>query len=223
MAILLSIDTALENASICLAKGDDIIGMSTNSDQKDHAAWLHVSIRENLERNGLQPHSLEGIIVSIGPGSYTGLRIGLATAKGLCYALKIPLVAVSTLEMIAYAAQDEAVDLICPLIDARRMEVFMALYDRQLTQIRAPESKILDANSFDELLTNRNLIFCGSGSKKLQDILSHPRAFFSPVQATAVHLSKIGLQHFTAQRFADLAYTEPFYLKDFHTHQTPQK
>ena len=103
------------------------------------------------------------------------------------------------------------------------MEVFMALYDKQLTQIKAPESKILDANSFDELLTNRNLIFCGSGSKKLQDILSHPRAFFSPVQATAVHLSKIGLQHFTAQRFADLAYTEPFYLKDFHTHQTPQK
>src|SRR5688572_12887657 len=163
MAILLSIDTALENASICLAKGDEIIGMSTNTDQRDHAAWLHVSIRENLERNNLQPGSLNGIIVSIGPGSYTGLRIGLSTAKGLCYALKIPLVAVSTLEMIAYAAQDEAVDLICPLIDARRMEVFMALYDRQLTLIKTPKSIIVDANSFDELLFNRNLIFCGSG------------------------------------------------------------
>ena len=223
MAILLSIDTALENASICLTKGDEVLGFTTNTDQKDHAAWLHVSIRENLEKNKLQTTSLEGIIVSIGPGSYTGLRIGLATAKGLCYALNIPLIAVSTLEMIAYAAQNEAIDLICPLIDARRMEVFMALYDRHLTLVKEPQAMIIDANSFDDILSNRNLIFCGSGSNKVQSLLSNPRAFFSTVQPSALHLSKIGLQHCTAQRFADLAYVEPFYLKDFHTNQTLKK
>ena len=159
MAILLSIDTALENASICLTKGDEVLGFTTNTDQKDHAAWLHVSIRENLEKNKLQTTSLEGIIVSIGPGSYTGLRIGLATAKGLCYALNIPLIAVSTLEMIAYAAQNEAIDLICPLIDARRMEVFMALYDRHLTLVKEPQAMIIDANSFDDILSNEIYFF----------------------------------------------------------------
>lgn len=222
MPILLSIDTALESASICLTNGNAILGLSKKTDQKDHAAWLHVAIRENLDKNNLRPASLEGIIVSIGPGSYTGLRIGLATAKGLCYALNIPLITVSTLEMIATAAHADATDLICPMIDARRMEVYMALYDRQLTMLRAPEAMIVEANSFDEFLSNNNLTFCGSGSKKLQAVLSHPHANFSPLQATAEHLAKIGLQHFTAQRFADLAYTEPFYLKDFHTHHTPK-
>ena len=219
MAILLSIDTALPTASVCLSKDEQVLGMLSHPQQLDHAAWLHTAIKSLMDEQDLQPHQLEGITVSIGPGSYTGLRIGLATAKGLCYALNIPLMAVNTLELIASAAKNEAQEWICPMIDARRMEVFTAIYDKNLTMISLPSAMVLDKNSFANELSNHNLTFCGSGVKKIREILDNPHINFSDKKSTAADLAKIGLQHFTTQRFADLAYTEPFYLKDFHTTQ----
>jgi tRNA threonylcarbamoyladenosine biosynthesis protein TsaB len=120
MSLILNIDTALDTASVCLANQKEVLQFSVNEDQKDHAAWLHQTIAELLQKGGYSIKDLDAVAVSIGPGSYTGLRVGLATAKGFCYALQIPLITVNTLKLIAFAAKDEAIDLICPMIDARR-------------------------------------------------------------------------------------------------------
>src|SRR6266513_982784 len=130
MSLLLNIDTAIETASICLSKDGNVLHLSINENQKDHAAWLTVAIQEMMQNSGYQLNQLNAIAVTIGPGSYTGLRVGLSTAKGLCYVLKIPLLTIGTLEMMAFAAKQNPVDLLCPMIDARRMEVFTAVYDK---------------------------------------------------------------------------------------------
>ena len=121
MAILLHIDTALETASVCLSDNEKVIGLAINEKQKDHAAWLHPAILDLVQAAGLTVSDIEAIGISIGPGSYTGLRIGLSAAKGLCYALNIPLITVDTLYMMAHAIEENNADFICPLIDARRM------------------------------------------------------------------------------------------------------
>jgi tRNA threonylcarbamoyladenosine biosynthesis protein TsaB len=155
--------------------------------------------------------------VTIGPGSYTGLRVGLSAAKGFCYALQIPLIAVGTLEMMAFAMKDESEGLLCPLIDARRMEVFYALYDNKVTEVVKPAALIIDEKSFNDFLFNQILIFSGSGSKKLQTILTHPNARFSQAVASAIHLAVIASKYFQLKKFADLAYIEPLYVKEFYS------
>jgi tRNA threonylcarbamoyladenosine biosynthesis protein TsaB len=221
MSLLLNIDTALETASVCLSDDGKVLQFASNSEQKDHAAWLHVAIKQLLNDAGYAPADLKAVAVSIGPGSYTGLRVGLSAAKGFCYALNIPLITVGTLEMMAYAIKGEDGDLLCPLIDARRMEVYSSVYDQQMTELIQPSAMIIDANSFRELLFNRILIFSGSGRKKLQNVLSHPNARFSDTISTAIHLSGIGTGNFRKQKFTDLAYSEPLYIKDFHsTHKS---
>lgn len=217
MALILHIDTALETASVCLSDDENIIALAINTDQKDHAFWLHNSIREMMIKHDTPLNRLQAISVSIGPGSYTGLRVGLSAAKGFCYALNIPLIATGTLQMIANRVRKEATDLICPLIDARRMEVYAALYDKQMTEIEKPSALTVDANSFSDLLTNRKLIFTGSGSKKLQQILSHANASFIDKVVTAEQLVVFAHLSYRKQQFADLAYTEPLYIKDFYS------
>src|SRR6266513_3397931 len=147
MSFILNIDNAVDVASVCLAKDGDALQLTTNEIQKDHAAWLHPALEEILYKNGITMKDVEAVAVSIGPGSYTGLRVGLATAKGLCYAMNIPIITISTLEMMAYAVKDEAADLICPLIDARRMEVFAVVYDKLLQLQIAPQVMIINENS----------------------------------------------------------------------------
>ncbi|MDP4265355.1 MAG: tRNA (adenosine(37)-N6)-threonylcarbamoyltransferase complex dimerization subunit type 1 TsaB [Bacteroidota bacterium] len=215
MAILLNIDTALEAASVCLSDDTEVMVMAKNENQKDHAAWLHQAIRELIKKVELDIQSLEAVAVSIGPGSYTGLRIGLSAAKGLCYALNIPLITIGTLEMMALATSRENADLFCPLIDARRMEVFMAVYDRRMTQIIPPASMIVDKNSFADLLSSNKTLFSGSGSKKLQSVLFHANAVFSPKTATVADMLPLTNKFFLEKKFADLAYTEPLYIKGF--------
>ncbi|MBN8675958.1 MAG: tRNA (adenosine(37)-N6)-threonylcarbamoyltransferase complex dimerization subunit type 1 TsaB [Chitinophagales bacterium] len=217
MALILHIDTALETASVCLSDDENIIALAINTDQKDHASWLHNSIREMMIKHDTPLNRLQAISVSIGPGSYTGLRVGLSAAKGFCYALNIPLITTGTLQMIANRVRKEATDLICPLIDARRMEVYAALYDKQMTEIEKPSALTVDANSFSDLLTNRKLIFTGSGSKKLQQILSHANASFIDKVVTAEQLVVFAHLSYRKQQFADLAYTEPLYIKDFYS------
>lgn len=221
MSLILNIDTALDTASVCFAKDGEPLELIKNENSRDQAAWLHQTIAQLLKKNNLKPNQLEAVSVSIGPGSYTGLRVGLSAAKGLCYALQIPLIAVSTLEMLAFAVQEEATDLICPMIDARRMEVFVALYDKSLQEKIPAHALILDECSFTAILSTDKILFCGTGSKKLQTLISNSNAIFTKTSSNASHLSKLSHNRFRKNEFSDLAYTEPLYIKEFYS--PPQK
>jgi tRNA threonylcarbamoyladenosine biosynthesis protein TsaB len=216
MALLLNIDTALETASVCLSDNGSVVQVVMHDEPKTHASWLHQCVADILHTNGLVVNDLNAIAVSIGPGSYTGLRVGLSAAKGFSYALGIPLITVNTLQMIAAANQEKATDLVCAMIDARRMEVFMAVYDRSGKEIAAPAAMIVNEDSFRDLLETNQVLFCGNGSKKLQELVSHERASFSERSGNAVDLSLIANQYFQEKRFTDLAYSEPLYIKDFY-------
>lgn len=216
MSLILNIDTALDNASVCLSKDGNVLQISYNENQKDHASWLHTAIAELLQKNSCKINELHGVAVSIGPGSYTGLRVGLSAAKGFCFALNIPLITVSSLMLIAFAAKEEATDLICPLIDARRMEVFTALYDKNLQEIQSAHSLVLDEKSFASVLLNNKVHFCGNGIAKLKPIIADHNANYCNINADASHLAYLSLKYYKNKDFADLAYTEPLYIKEFY-------
>ena len=215
MPLILNIDTALETASICLANDGKAIGTSVSKDQKDHAAWLQSAISAIMKKSGFELKDLNAVAVTIGPGSYTGLRVGLASAKGLCYSLNIPLIGINTLALMAYAAKDEETDLLCPMIDARRMEVFTAVYTKSLKEVIRPQALVLSNDSFSELLTSNKILILGNGSKKFLALQNHSNAVFKELHYDASNMSSITLEHFTSQQFADLAYSEPLYLKEF--------
>ena len=215
MALILNIDTALETASICLAKDGELIQLTENDNQNDHAAWLQLAIQNLMLNSEYSMQDLNAVAVSIGPGSYTGLRVGLSSAKGLCYALNIPLITVGTLEMMALAAKEEMADLLCPMIDARRMEIFTALYTKNLEELMKPKAMIIDGTSFAELLPSNKILFYGSGSKKLKKLICHDNAIFGTIMTNAGQLATISLNCFVKSQFADIAYSEPLYLKEF--------
>ena len=215
MSLILNIDTAIETASICLAKDKNVLQLSINENQKDHAAWLTVAIQKMMKDSDYKLSELNAIAITIGPGSYTGLRVGLAAAKGLCYVLNIPLITIGTLEMMAMAAKDESVDLLCPMIDAKRMEVFTAIYNNKMAEVRSPHALIIDNNSFSDLLSSNSILFFGNGSKKLQSMLQHPHAIFRNIVYTASHMVSLAADRLMTLQFADLAYVEPLYLKEF--------
>jgi tRNA threonylcarbamoyladenosine biosynthesis protein TsaB len=217
MAIFLNIDTAVESASVCLSDDDKIIKTAINHNQRDHAAWLHNAIREMLNDAGIPIGNLSAVAISNGPGSYTGLRVGLSAAKGLCYALDIPLITIGTLEIMAHAAINEPADLFCPLIDARRMEVFTAMYDSSMKEIQAPTAMLIDESSFTGFLKSSRVCFCGNGKKKLQNVINHSHAIFSDCDATAGQMPYFTHRRFIERQFADLAYAEPLYVKEFYT------
>ena len=218
MSLILNIDTALETASISLAKDGKAISTVVNKEQKDHAAWLQTAIAELLKVSGFELKDLSAVAVTIGPGSYTGLRVGLSSAKGLCYALTIPLITISTLEVMAHATKNEEVDLLCPMIDARRMEVFTAVYTKSLKEIVKPHARILEKDFLSELLSSNDILIFGSGSKKFSLLLNHDNAIFGEVDHNASDMASMALERFLSQRFADIAYSEPAYLKDFFSH-----
>ena len=217
MSLILNIDTALDTASVCLAEDGNMLQLSFSEDQKDHASWLHTEIAELLKKSGHRIKDLNAIAVSIGPGSYTGLRVGLAAAKGFCYALHIPLITINSLTIIAFAVKDEAIDMICPLIDARRMEVFTAMYDKGLREKVSPHAMVVDEKSFASFLLEGNVLFCGNGVKKLQTLILNSNAHFSNTMADASHLARLSFNGYQNKDFADLAYTEPLYIKEFYS------
>ncbi|MBK7561758.1 MAG: tRNA (adenosine(37)-N6)-threonylcarbamoyltransferase complex dimerization subunit type 1 TsaB [Chitinophagaceae bacterium] len=219
MSLILTIDTALDTASVCMAQDGEALHSVTLENQKDQASWLHAAIQEMLRKAGYSLNQFEAVAVSIGPGSYTGLRVGLAAAKGLCYALDIPLLAVSTLEIMAWAVKEEATGLICPLIDARRMEVFTAIYDKELKEISFPAAMIVEETSFASLLKTQPILFCGNGRKKLEALISNTNAQFTDTSPDASALAQISYNHFQLKKFANLAYSEPLYLKEFYSPQ----
>jgi tRNA threonylcarbamoyladenosine biosynthesis protein TsaB len=217
LSYLLHIDTAIVTASVCLSLNEDVIELLSNPLQKDSASWIQTGVRQLMEIANIQLQQLSAVSISAGPGSYTGLRVGMATAKGLCYALNIPLVTISTLKMMAVAAQNEKTDLICPMIDARRMEVFTAIYDKSLEEIISPHNIILDENSFNEILKNKKILFFGNGSTKFQALNKSTNAGFKQIEANAKHLVTLSFAAYQQQLFADLIYTEPYYGKAFYS------
>jgi len=217
MALILNIDTAVEAASVCLAKDGGVLSVLKNDKQKDHASWLHVAIKEIFEKNNLDVGSTDAVSVTEGPGSYTGLRIGMATAKGICYALNKPLITLNTLLVMASAAKDSETDLLCPMIDARRMEVFAAVYTKQLSIVKEPAAITLNENSFDEELKEQSICFFGNGSLKFKNIKDHRNAFFGDISFDAAIMASLSEKKFDKNEFADLAYAEPLYLKEFYT------
>jgi tRNA threonylcarbamoyladenosine biosynthesis protein TsaB len=222
MALILNIDIATESGSICVSRDGAEIAMALNKDPREHASWLHPAIEQTLSGSGLGLRDLQAISVTGGPGSYTGLRVGMASAKGLCYALDIPMIMESTLTVMALAARQQwpgKKELICPMIDARRMEVFTALYDPDLEIRMDAVALILEANSFSDWLSLQPVLFFGSGSKKWQTINTSHGAFFTDVVFHAGHLGILAEKKFSLGQFADLAYSEPLYLKEFHTHR----
>ena len=215
MATLLHIDTALTMASIALSADDRCLEASSNAVQNDQAAWLHTAIDDLLKNNNTNIADLDAIAVTIGPGSYTGLRIGLSTAKGLCYALQKPLLTLSSLQLIASVVQADAGQLICPMIDARRMEVYYALYDQTLNEIKSPAALVLDEKSFLSELNTNQIIFCGNATEKFNPICHHPHAVFCGLVAGAKDMASLAFKKFVKKEFADLAYCEPLYVKEF--------
>ena len=217
MALILNIDTAVEAASVCLTKEGEILTFAKNEEQKDHASWLHIAIREIFKKNNLEIGSIDAVAVTEGPGSYTGLRIGMATAKGVCYALNKPLITLNTLLVMANAAKNSEANLLCPMIDARRMEVFTALYTKDIQLVKEPTTMTLDEYSFDEELKDQSICFFGNGNIKFKNLKDHPRALFSDVNFDAATMAFLSEKKFNKKEFADLAYAEPLYLKEFYT------
>ncbi len=217
MSYLLHIDTAIVTASVCLSLNEDVIELLSNPLQKDSASWIQTGVRQLMEIANIQLQQLSAVSISAGPGSYTGLRVGMATAKGLCYALNIPLVTISTLKMMAVAAQNEKTDLICPMIDARRMEVFTAIYDKSLEEIISPHNIILEENSFGEILKSKRILFFGNGSTKFQAVIKSPNAGFKQIEANAKQLVTPSFAAYKQRLFADLVYSEPYYGKAFYS------
>ena len=221
MSYILNIETATKNCSVALAKeGKTILCKEIAEEGYSHAERLHVFIEQILVETQLTFQDLSAIAVSQGPGSYTGLRIGISAAKGLCFALDIPLIAIDTLAVLASQAKVQE-GVIIPMIDARRMEVYTAFFDGTSGEmIKETEAKILDENSFSEL-ADKKVLFIGDGAKKFQDLLTAfgeglPKAEFKfDIYPSAKGLIKKSVEKFNQKEFEDTAYFEPFYLKDF--------
>jgi len=221
MKKLLHIDTSRTLASIAFSQDWDCVIEKTNDRQQDHASWIHSAIQEAADVCGISLTALDGISVTIGPGSYTGLRVGLSTAKGFCYALQKPLITIPTLELMATVIPVTTGELICPMIDARRMEVYTALYDATYNEIQPAHALILEANCFEAYLHTEPVLFCGDGSIKFKSICTHPNARFLDNIATAKNQIALAVKRFTASNFADLAYSAPLYVKEFYTPRSP--
>jgi tRNA threonylcarbamoyladenosine biosynthesis protein TsaB len=219
MSYILNIDSSTETASVSIAKDGIIILSLSNSNQKEHASFLHAAIEKLTIESGISLVSTDAIAVTIGPGSYTGLRVGLAAAKGLSYALKKPLITLSTLEAMAQQAimmQDFPEKYIyCPMIDARRMEVFTALYNADMQELMPASALVIDEHSFGFALSEKPVLFFGSGMQKWKNITQHKHAFFEELSDISSAISSLSLEKFLQQSFADIALSAPLYVKEF--------
>jgi len=217
MALILGIESATKNCSVALFKDGIVIAEKERiSDGYAHAEQLTLFIQDVIDSANITLDKVESVALSMGPGSYTGLRIGTSTAKGLCYALDIPLIAISTLKAMAFAmAKNENSAFYCPMIDARRIEVFSALYDSNNNQVRGVQADVVDENTYAEFLENE-IIFFGDGALKCEGIINHTNAkFMNGIYPSAMNLGILANAKFENKDFEDLAYFEPYYLKDF--------
>ena len=212
---ILNIETATKNCSVSVSRSGELVALKELSDEQfNHAEKLHVFISSVLEEAAIGLNDLQAIAVSKGPGSYTGLRIGVSAAKGLCYALNIPLIAVDTLKILAEAITVDN-GFIVPMIDARRMEVFTQKFNAAKKAISVAEALILTADSFQEM--DQTVHLCGDGALKCKEVLTNDKFVYQDavVYPSAKEMCVLAYQKYLAEQFEDVAYFEPFYLKDF--------
>ncbi len=225
MAMILNIETSTEVCSVVLALDGEVIGMREDLSGQNHAKLLTLFIEELLAGSNVTMGKIDAVAVAGGPGSYTGLRIGVSVAKGLCYASNLPLIAITSLEAMAnyvinnlknfHPVESENI-LFCPMIDARRMEVYTSFYDRSGKQIHGIQADILDHQSYLPFLEHNSVFFFGNGSQKFKNAITHPNAIFiDNIFTSAKNMVPLAERDFRLQKFADVAYYEPFYLKDF--------
>ncbi|KAF0201150.1 MAG: hypothetical protein FD170_2916 [Bacteroidetes bacterium] len=222
MSIILNIETATPVCSIALSDNNQILALRETSEKNSHSQVVAVFIDEMLKDCGLKPTDLDAVAVSKGPGSYTGLRIGVSTAKGICYALGKPLISVGTLKAMAFGMAQKFKNpgnlpvLFAPMIDARRMEVYTALYDQNLMVVKEVYAAIVDNDTFSDLIGSHIICFAGDGAEKCRETLNHPNfRLLDDFTASAAYMKDFSAEKFNAGQFEDTAYFEPYYLKDF--------
>ncbi len=216
MSLILSIETATTNCSVSLSKEGKTIVLKEDYDKSySHAERLHVYIDAVLKEAKISQNDIDAIAVSKGPGSYTGLRIGVSAAKGLCFALEKPLISVATLEALARQVKSDN-GIIVSMLDARRMEVYSAIYDSNYNQIRETRAQILDEKSFEDYLEKGKVYFIGNGVEKTKTLINHPNAvFIDDKLPSANDMGLLAYNKYKISDTEDVAYFEPYYLKDF--------
>lgn len=230
---ILHIETATNICAVALSKGTTLIAEKKSSEDKSHGRLLAVFIQEILDENNMKTSEIDAIAVSKGPGSYTGLRIGVSVTKGFAYGQNIPVIGIHTLKSLAAGVlnhptvtrllKEDPQVLICPMLDARRMEVYYGIYSESLQQIQPIAAKVIDKNSFSNLLESHKMIFFGNGSSKMRDLIIHNNAIFiEGIEAAAENMINPAVEAWGKEDFEDTAYFEPFYLKDFIA-TTPKK
>lgn len=225
MALILTIDTANTKALVGLFKEGILLRELVNDAQRDHAAFLQVAIKEIFTAENIQSSDLDYIISTSGPGSYTGLRVGMASAKGLAYALDIPLILLNTLDVMALAAIEEYSNQshdywYCPMIEAKRADVFLEIVNHDFSEYLIHSQPFtLDSDSFRDILSSQKIIFSGSGATKAKEFIKKDNAIFSEVAYSSKHLLELGKDKIEKKEFADVAYSEPNYYKEFYSTQ----
>ena len=232
--LILHIETATDRCSVALARGDELLASAESGPERSHARLLNSFIRKTLSDAGKEIHEIDAVAVGKGPGSYTGLRIGVSTAKGIAYALEKPILSTGTLVNMAHGAVEhpEVRKLfyehgnrlrLCSMLDARRMEVYSEFYSYCLEPVREVSADIIDPGSYRDILENHRVCFFGNGAEKASGVLEHPHALFiDGIHPSARNMVKPVLDRFRNGLFEDVAYFEPFYLKDFIA-TTPKK
>ena len=223
MPLILTIDTATEIATVCISEKNQVIDSISNEDQKQHASFLQDGIKNLLQKCGISQRDLSAVSVTAGPGSYTGLRVGIASAKGFSYALNIPLILLNTLEVMANAVMisDKSITdnvLFCPMIDARRMDIFTAVYDSVMKEIVQPCVMKIEEDTFSKLLDKYLIIFSGSGAAKASPVIKHPNAKFIKSEISYANaLGNLSFEKFKSKSFCDVAVADALYMKEFFT------
>lgn len=230
MAIILHIESSTLTCSVAVSENGKCLALKESHDSSyAHSEKLVTFIDEALKAAGKSPEKLDAVCVAKGPGSYTGLRIGVSAAKGLCYALQIPLLSVGSLHSMAnwfkenYAEDSDTVERLCPMIDARRMEVYTSLFNSDLLELKPVSAEIIEGSSFSEELEAEKVAFFGDGAKKCMDVINHPNAvFIDGFKASSRGMIRLAEKKLEANDLEDVAYFEPYYLKDF-VAGTPKK
>lgn len=225
MARILLIETATEVCSVALSECGEVLSFRENAEGNRHSELLTVYVEQVFSESGWKPDELDAVCVSRGPGSYTGLRIGVSVGKGICFGRGIPLIAVSTLESLAWHVafdtkfseySNEGEVLLCPMLDARRTEVYTALFSRNAVQLTPVSAEIITGDTFAGELKNHRTLFFGNGAHKCKVLIQNPNAVFTePISASARFMSHLAEERYNKKSFENVAYFEPYYLKDF--------
>ena len=224
MNYILNIHTTAEKAIVNISNEALVLSTATNEEQKDHASFLHIAIKKILHDNDIEISDLKAIGVTGGPGSYTGIRVGLSTVKGLCFALKIPMIMFNSLELMAFSAIENyqgvnKESLFCPMIDARRMEVFTAVYDKNLNEVIRPTALILNEHSFDAWIQNKTFYYFGSGAQKFKKIAEKRSQNLNYILSdiSSESLAQFSWNKFEKNNFENIIKAEALYVKEFYT------